>query len=161
MIEIGTIVKPHGIKGEIKVLSNCDLKRLTTLSRIFIEKKEYKIEHFWIRDAFYIKLFGIDNRNEAELLRGKNVFALKDELLPLNKNEFYFNDLIGKNVIDENNNNVGTLEDIEQYGAADVIIIRERNFLFSVPFLSSIFKKINEEDVIINRENYDNMKINY
>ncbi len=160
MIEIGRIVKPQGIKGEVKVLSDCEKNRLANLSRVFISEKEFKVDSISIRDAVYLKLNGVDDRNEAELLRGEAVFALKEELVPLKDNEFYFEDLIGSKVLDENNIEIGEIEDIEQYGAADVIVIRERNMLFSVPFLDSIFIKIGNGNVNVLKEEYDNLKIN-
>ena len=160
MIEIGRIVKPQGIKGEVKVLPDCEKNRLANLSRVFISEKEFKVDSISIRDAVYLKLNGVDDRNEAELLRGEAVFAPKEELVPLKDNEFYFQDLIGSKVLDENNIEIGVIEDIEQYGAADVIVIRERNMLFSVPFLDSIFIKIGNGNVNVLKEEYDNLKIN-
>ena len=80
--------------------------------------------------------------------------------MPLEEGEFYFKDLIGLKVVDEKGEEIGKIEDIEQFGAADIIVVRERNMLFSVPFLGSIFLKIEGEKAIVSRQEYDNLKIN-
>lgn len=161
MIEIGKIVKPQGIKGEVKIISEREPKTYESLSSVYIDGREFKVESLSCRDALYVKFFGVDSRNDAELLRGKTCFASEDELKSLGENEFYFDDLIGSNVVSESGSEIGTIEDIEQYGAADVILIRERNMLFSVPFLDSIFLKIEDGKAIVCEEEYNNLKINY
>lgn len=160
MIEIGKIVKPQGIKGELKVVLDSDFSRLSSLKKVYISGKEFEVQSLSFRDALYLKLFGVENRNEAELLRGESVFADEESLLPLEEGEFYFKDLIGLKVVDQHGEEIGKIEDIEQYGAADIIVVRERNMLFSVPFLSSIFLKIEGEKAIVSRQEYDNLKIN-
>lgn len=160
MIEIGRIVKPQGIKGELKIVLNCDFSRFNSIKKIYISGKEFKITNSSYRDALYLKLEGINSRNEAELLRGEEVFVDETNLAELKEGEFYFKDLIGLVVLDESGKEIGKIEDIEQYGAADIINIRERNILFSVPFIDSVFLKIDNSKVIISREEYDNLKIN-
>ncbi|MDD4111194.1 MAG: ribosome maturation factor RimM, partial [Clostridia bacterium] len=100
-----------------------------------------------------------DDRNAAELLRGKKVFSKEENIESLKENEFYFKDLIGAEVFDEENEKIGELIEIEQYGAADIISIRERNIIFSVPFLDSIFKEVQSKKIIVNRAEYDQTKI--
>lgn len=161
MIEIGKIVKPQGIHGEVKIVPQRASENYKDLRKVFIENKEYEIETISCRDALYIKFSEISDRNNAETLRGKSVYILEDQIEHLSENEFYFKDLIGAKVLDEKKKEIGTIEDIEQFGAADVIIIRERNMLFSVPFLDSVFKKIESGKVFVSGEEYDNLKINY
>ena len=101
MIEIGKIVKPQGIKGELKVVLDSDFSRLSSLKSVNICGREFEVQSLSFRDALYLKLFGVENRNEAELLRGESVFADEESLLPLEEGEFYFKDLIGLKVVDE------------------------------------------------------------
>ena len=161
MIEIGKIVKPQGIKGEVKIISEREPQTYQNLSTVIVDGKDFEVETLSCRDALYVKLKGISTRNDAELLRGKTCYASEEELENLKENEFYFNDLIGSKVVSEDGSEIGKIEDIEQYGAADVIIIRERNLLFSVPFLNSIFKEVERGKVVVCLEEYDDLKINY
>ena len=159
MIEIGKIVKPQGIKGEVKIISQRLAENYKNLRHVFVENLQYEVEKVSCRDALYLKLKGIETRNDAELLRNKMCYAKEDELENLAENEFYFEDLIGAQVVSETGELVGTLEDIEQYGAADVIVIRERNILFSVPFINSVFKQVEKGKVVVFKNEYDNLKI--
>ncbi len=161
MIEVGKIVKPQGIKGEVKIITEREPKIYESLSSLIVDGKEFKIENLSCRDALYAKLCEVNSRNDAELLRGKMCFAKEEQLESLGENEFYFDDLIGSTVISQDGKEIGKIEDIEQYGAADVILIRERNMLFSVPFLDSIFLEIGNGKVVVCEGEYDNLKINY
>ena len=161
MIEIGKVVKPQGIKGEIKIILNCDADRINNIEQIIISGEKFNIEEKRIIDNnFIIKLKDINSRNDAEKLRNLSVFALREELKCLEENEYYYDDLIGLKVYNENNEEIGIIEDIDQFGSADIIYIRERNILFSVPFIDTIFKSISENSVIVFQEEYDNFKIN-
>jgi 16S rRNA processing protein RimM len=161
MIKIGKIVKPQGIKGEIKIVPEDKVERYLALKTVYIDSIKREISEITSRDnALYIKLKDVNDRTSAEMLRDKSVFVKDEELEVLDKNEYYFKDLIGSAVYDEKGNEIGELIDVEQYGAADVIYIRERNFIFSVPFIDSIFIKIMPQKIIVNREEYDNIKIN-
>jgi 16S rRNA processing protein RimM len=160
MIKIGTIVKPQGVKGEVKIIPEDKIERYLNLKTLFIDAVEKKIISLSGRnEALFVKFENVDDRIAAELLRGKEVFAREEDLEKLQENEFYFKDLIGATVYDENNEKIGELIDIEQYGAADIISIRERNIIFSVPFIEDIFLRIEPQKVIVNREKYDDMKI--
>lgn len=160
MIPIGQIVKPQGIKGEIKIICEDRVERYLNLHSVFIDGIERKILSINARSGdLYLLLEGVSDRNTAELLRGKEVLAKKEDLERLAQNEFYFKDLIGAKVVDEEGKEIGELIDIDQYGAADVISIRERNIIFSVPFLDNIFLKINYQLVVVDRTEYDNNKI--
>ena len=159
MIEIGEIVKPQGIRGEVKIIPQRSAENYSNLRHIFVGESLMDVETISCRDALYVKFVGVDSRNDAENLRGKMCYAKKEELNELSENEFYFEDLIGLPLVDENNNEIGVVEDIDQFGAADVIWIRERNVLFSVPFLDSIFKSVESDRVVVYRREYDEMKI--
>ncbi len=159
MINIGTIVKPQGIKGEVKIVVDGEAERFKNLRHVFISEKNYEIETISVRDgALFVKLEGVSSRNDAELLRNCDVLCDKGELEDLMENEFYFKDLIGKEVVDEKGEKIGKIEDIDQFGSADVIYVRERNVIFSVPFINSIFLSVGNE-IVISRNEYDNMKI--
>lgn len=160
MIKIGVIAKPQGIKGEVKIIPDNNAERYLNLKKVLIDNLEMKINSISARnDALFVKFENVNDRNVAELLRGKEIFAKEDDLENLKDNEFYFKDLIGAEVFDEENNKIGELIDIEQYGAADVISIREKNIIFSVPFIDSVFVSVKPQKIVINKKEYDEIKI--
>ena len=81
-ILIGKIVKPQGINGEVKLVDYTDgFSAVSDLEEVYIDDKSYKILSISSRDgALFICLRGVFDRNAAELLRGKEVFADKDKI---------------------------------------------------------------------------------
>ena len=159
---IGSVAKAQGIKGELKINLEVDPERVENLSKVEIDGKVYEIENLVSRvNGCFVKLAGVNDRTQAENLRGKSVSVAREELESLAENEFYFEDLIGATVVDENERTIGEVIDIEQYGAADVIVIRQDGKIYSLPFLDDIFIGFNNEEkkLIVNKENYDNMKV--
>ena len=160
MINIGKIVKAQGVKGEVKVIPVNNAERYLNLNSVFVDDEEKQIDNIFARQGvLFIKFEDVNDRNTSELLRGKEIFIKEESLEDLEENEFYFKDLIGAEVYDENEEKIGELIDIDQYGAADVISIRERNFIFSVPFIEDIFVKVEPRKIIVNKKEYDNTKI--
>lgn len=162
MIQIGTVSKAQGIKGEIKFNLEIAPERILNLNCVFINDKSYEVEKFENRiNGFFVKLKNVNSRNDAEKLRNFQVFVEENELQKLSSNEFYFQDLIDAEVCDENDVKIGQIVDIDQFGAADVIYILENGIIYSVPFTNDIFIRFNKTNKIfyINKEKYDDMKI--
>lgn len=159
---IGSVAKAQGIKGELKLNLEIEPERVNNLTNVEIDGKFYEVEKFENRvNGVFVKLAGVDDRTQAESLRGKMVSVGREQLENLADNEFYFEDLIGASVVDENGKIIGRVEDIEQYGAADVIVISQDGKIYSLPFLDDIFTGFNagEKKIFINRENYNNMRV--
>ena len=161
-INIGRIVKPQGLKGEVKLqLSTNNLAVFNNLKEIYIGNSSAKIEHLRLKGNFvYIKLKGIDDIDKAELLRGKEVYIDKKDFV-LQEDNYLIDDLINCKVYDEDNNFVGTFVDVEQYGAADIWIIYSDGREYYVPFIKSIFYKVLPEQklIFVNKKEFDSNKI--
>lgn len=159
---IGKISKAQGIKGEIKLNLNNENIDLTNVKTFVIENESYKVENIFKRpNGIFAKLERVDDRTSAESLQGKFIDVLKEELEMLNANEFYFDDLVGAKIVDQNGQELGTIDSIEQYGAADVIVINENGKFFNLPFLSDIFLNFNQQNktFVVDKERYNDMKV--
>ena len=82
-LQIGEIVRPQGIKGEVKLRAmTSDPERYARLESVYLLKKgeyvEYKVKKGRCNDGFAVLLLeGVKDRNEAELLRGVKVLDRK------------------------------------------------------------------------------------
>ena len=76
---VGKIIKPQGIKGEVKILPAVDIPAIFNGKHpLFVEKVEMKIEHASFRLGYgYVKFAEIADRNAAEKFRSKSVFVTK------------------------------------------------------------------------------------
>lgn len=127
--ELGRILRPQGIKGEVKFDAfTDDLSRFDTLDFAYFKNEDYErinIESARIDGKYaYLKLEGIDTRNEAENLRGCFLYIDRAHAAKLPEGACYIQDLIGCTVNDTNGVIIGTLKDILQNGAADVYVVK-------------------------------------
>ena len=150
MIEIAKIVKPQGIKGEVKALALTNVLAVFNLVKnCVVDGKSMKIDKLAIRQGFlYIKFNGIDTRNDAETLRNKSIKIEKELLLSIKGDEFLVEDLIGMALYDENHNFVGQILNIENYGATDILVIEKDGRRVEVPYLGEVFKQKGDTIVV-------------
>lgn len=128
MYLIGYILKPQGIKGEIKVESvSPDPARFKSLKQIYIQKETlqlYAVGSVRISSRFvFLKLAGVDTRNEADLLRGAEIVIPEADLIDLDDDEYFVHDLVGCRVADEQNNDIGELTGIMQNTSNDIYVL--------------------------------------
>ena len=108
-LTVATILKPQGIRGEVKVKVLCDgAEDLLDLKRVYIDGVEYGV--FGVRgqgEFAFLSLKGVFDRNAAELLRGKDIEALRDDLPELPDGTYYIADLTGCEVVTSSGESIG------------------------------------------------------
>ena len=108
-LTVATILKPQGIRGEVKVKVLCDgAEDLLDLKRVYIDGTEYAVMNVRGQGDFaFIALRGVFDRNAAELLRGKDIEALREDMPPLPEDRFYIADLTGCAVVTSSGEEIG------------------------------------------------------
>ena len=161
MIDIAKILKPQGIKGEVKAqpLTNV-LAVFEKLKKIHVEGKEMKIERISLRQGFlYIKFEGVSDRNAAELLRGKSLFIEKEKLEEhIEEDEILIDDIIGEVLYDTDGKLVGQVVDVENYGATYNFIIENEGRTIQTPFVIGVFIKSGDK-IVVDRKKFDEVSI--
>lgn len=145
-ILIGKIVKPQGINGEVKLVDYTDgYSAVKNLERVYIDDIEYKVLSLSSRDgAIFICLRGVFDRNAAELLRSKDVYADK-EMIEKSADSFFIEDIIGCELYLSSGKLIGKIVDVTS-GATDVFVVETREGKGYFPFLKDL-------DPIIDIEN--------
>ena len=144
---VGKIVRPQGVKGEVKVEPYTDdAARFEQLKTCFIEQSEAAVESVRLDNgSVYIKFSGINDRNAAESLRNSMVYVDRADAVPLEEGRYFIADLIGCGVFSDGGERLGTLEDVLQNGAADVYVVKgERDFM--VPALKRLLTEVDVEN---------------
>ena len=151
-LNIGRYVNTHGIKGEIRLLSNFRYKDNVFKPgfKFYIgsEKKEYEVESYRHHKNFDMFIFkNIHDINLIEHLKGSMVYINKEDLI-LDKNEYLAIDLIGFNVIIDDKL-VGKVTDVIDTPANEVLRI---NNDILVPYVKEFILDIdiNNKKIIIN-----------
>lgn len=161
MIDIAKILKPQGIKGEVKALPLTNILAVfENLKKIHVEEKEMQIEKISLRQGFlFIKFAGVNDRNSAETLRNKRLFIEKEVLEDnLDEDEFLVDDLIGSVLYDEEGNLFGQVLDVENFGATYNFIIEREGRTFQTPFVVGVFEKQGDK-IVVNRKKFDEVSI--
>ncbi len=96
-LKIGLIVKPQGVKGEVKIQPlTDDINRFKKLKSALIDGKSYSIERVTIAgNAVFLALSGIYDRDIAESLRGKFICVDRENAVKLPKDNYFIVDIIG------------------------------------------------------------------
>ena len=149
VLEIGQIVNTRGLRGEVKVNSfSEDSKRFEKVTSILVKEKgvyqEYEIQKvFYSKNQVILKLKGIDHIDYAEKLRGLYIYVRRSDLEPLPEGKYYFADLIGLEVYEDNGKLLGKVEDVFNTKSNSVYVVRtEKGELKYLPGIPDGIKEI-------------------
>ena len=147
---IGTIVAPHGVRGDIRILPQTEHpEQFLDLDYLLLDdgRTLHLTNARFHKRMALVKCREVNNMNEAELLRGKKVFIRTEDLPELEEGEFYVADLLGCKVIDTEGAEIGELKDVISTGSNDVYVVataKSKELL--VPALKQHVKEINPEE---------------
>ncbi len=141
---IGKVLRPRGLKGEVKieVYSSHPHWLSGYGGNVIIDGKAFRVRKFTHEGAFgYAVLDGVDSEEQAEALRGKDVYALRADLPAPKDGEHYIVDILGLDV-KVNGEVIGPITDVAQYGSADVYTVTTKDGSLSFPALKILIKNI-------------------
>lgn len=141
LVYLGKIVNTHGIKGEIRIISDFEKKDLVFKVGITIyagpKKIKMKIDSYRKHKNFDMITFNnITDIKDVLEYKGLNVYVDR-ELLSLKDNEYIKSDLFGMEVI-YNNKVIGIIDDIEKNGLNELIVINDKLIPYNEHFIKSV-----------------------
>ena len=146
---IGEILKPQGVKGEVKVRPiTCDPSRFEGLTRVFFKDAQGAYAPIKVKisrvdpDAAYLTVRGYSDRTAAEDLRGRLLYVDRASAMKLPEDAEFICDLIGCVAYDDTGRLIGTLTDVLQPGAGDVYVFRGPLGEVLVPALKTVFLEV-------------------
>lgn len=149
LINIGQITKPHGVRGEVKVLSLTDsLERFRELDKVLIDGKEIKITSVKLQsDRAILKLEGVDSMDAAEDYRNKYIQVRREDAMELEEDSYYIADLLDCVVFDTDGEELGKVYEVIETGSNDVYWVKgEGKKEVLIPALKSIVESIDIEN---------------
>ena len=117
-LQIGEIVKPQGIRGEVKLRAmTSDMDRYARLETVYLKQGKDYVPRRVLKgrsyDGFaFLVLEGVNDRNQAELLRGTEVYVDREHAVELEEDENFICDLEGLEAFDTQGNPIGTLREV-------------------------------------------------
>ena len=144
LIKIGKIVNTHGIKGELRLLSKFPYKDKVFIKdmTIYINKENKEVINTYRRHKNFdmITLQGYTNINEVLKYKGKIAYVDSDDI-KLDNNKYLDEEIIGLTVIYENNEK-GVVNNIERYDKTSLLIIKNEDKEYLIPYNDNMIEKI-------------------
>ena len=151
-ILIGKIVGAHGVKGYLKMLSYAEsLSVFPSGSSLLLKKNENKKSIYtiqWVRShgrGVLLCLKGVENREQADLLAGSELFIESSMLPELEEGTYYWKELIGLSVFTLEKIYLGRITSILPTGSNDVYVVKNGKNETLIPALESVVIDINLE----------------
>ena len=149
MLCIGKVVNTHGIKGELRLLSNFKYKNevFKKDNNIYIGREKVKIKTYRVHKKYdMLTLDGFNDINEVLKFKGEKAY--------IDENEYNFSgilneDLIGLKVYD-NNKLIGTVLKIEENAGKELLVIKKDGKEYLIPYVDEFIKSISNEKIELN-----------
>ncbi|WP_434289155.1 ribosome maturation factor RimM [Celeribacter sp. SCSIO 80788] len=126
-IIVGAIAGAFGVHGEVRIKSFCaDPEAIGEYSPLTSEDgTEYVLTLTRaIKNGFAAEIEGVETKEEADALRGVTLYADRTHLPSLPDDEFYHADLIGLTVLDTGGAVLGTVRNVLNHGAGDLLEVQ-------------------------------------
>jgi 16S rRNA processing protein RimM len=126
---LGRITGAHGLKGEVKIAAFTaapeDIAAYGALTGAD-GAREFHIASFRVAPGGSIvaRLRGVSDRDQAEAMRGVDLYAPRSALPPPDEDEYYYSDLIGLQAVSPEGEAVGEIVAVQNFGAGDLLEVR-------------------------------------
>lgn len=124
---VGAIAGAFGVHGEVRLKSFCaDPEAIADYGPLTGDNGQtYEVDLTRpIKNGFAAWLSGVETKEDADALRGVQLFAPRDRLPATAEDEYYHADLIGLRVVDTGGTEIGTIRAVMDHGAGDLLEIQ-------------------------------------
>jgi 16S rRNA processing protein RimM len=151
MVVLGRIVAPYGVRGWVKVHPlGDDPEAWCGMPQWWLGPdadgscwQPYPLEAFRRHGAAWIaKLGGVDDRNGAEEVDGRYIAAPREAMPETAGDEYYWTDLIGLAVRNEQGESLGTVDSLLETGAHQVLVVQDGETKRLLPFVRQVVKDV-------------------
>lgn len=148
--KIGLVLKPHGLKGEVTISIDPDTPNdFATLDAVFLASNDrlvpYFIQHVSVRGAkAFVKFEDVDSPEDAEKISKQAIYLPKTARPKSTRGEFYDDEVIDFEVVDNTTGVLGNVTEVMQAGANRLLVVmyegKEVLIPVNSPFITSINK---------------------
>lgn len=129
-VQLAVIGAAHGIRGEVRVKSFTQDPLALADYGLLYDAQGRSFEVLSVRSSknvVVVRFKGLNDRNAAEALNGKELFVSRDQLPSiLEEDEFYHADLVGLEVIGTDGISYGAVSALFDFGGGDLLELRQR-----------------------------------
>lgn len=150
-IAFGHVVGVHGLRGALRVRPDNPDPEPQILQRLFVDREGIPVEHRVRsyaragRGSLKLELEGIDTIEQAQALRGVDLYLAIDDLPPAAGKEFYYFQVIGLPVETVDGRLLGAIEEVFFNGAHEVWVVRGELGEILIPVIEDVVRRIDLE----------------
>lgn len=148
---VGRILRPHALRGELRVLAFSPSARNLQLGRpVYL----LGVRHIILRarpdrEGWILQIDGVDDRAVVEALRGELLETPDREVLRDDDESYFVHELVGLRVETVEGRELGMLTDVIQTGANDVYVVAGPDGEVLVPAISEVVASIDTQNGLI------------
>ena len=129
-VVIGKFRRPHGIKGEIRMTVLTDYPELISPGQVIYAGDRYKTYTIkdirWHGGDMLVSLKEMPDRTAVEIFRNIMVYMKSEDMPELPEGEYFIHQLVGMEVITDQDEKLGVLKEILITGANDVYLVESQ-----------------------------------
>ncbi|WP_126172737.1 ribosome maturation factor RimM [Altericroceibacterium xinjiangense] len=153
-VTLAAVIGAHGVTGEVRLKlfgeSVAALKRYKTFNDGALTLKALRDDN---KGGAIVRFAEVPDRTAAERLRGTLLTVPRAAMPPLEDGEYYYADLIGLPAISDAGEAAGTVVNVENYGAGDVLEIeRPDGKRFMVPMRADAVPEWDERRLVVSAD---------
>lgn len=155
-VHVGKITKPHGIKGEVKILAlSGEPEPFMVYRDVMLVDGQGQITRVALKKCrvqgrFAITLLdGITSRNQSEDLAGVQVWVDEAYLPELDESEFYWRDAMGRDVVSKDGQIIGRLINIFDAGGTDMMVVQTDLGEVLIPGQAEFIVEVSESGLVV------------
>lgn len=166
-IELGRIQDAWGIKGWVRILPHsADTEALVSASRWYLQPPEARFARGFVAfagcvkvdlaearhhsDGIVARIEGVNDRNQAEALKGARIYLPRSDFPPTPEGEYYWVDLIGLEVVNRQGEHLGVVRDLLSTGPTSVLVLEhsadgvDHKAERMIPFVSTYIDNVDQ-----------------
>ncbi len=159
LIAVAFVNKPQGIKGDLKVEPLLDdAENITKFSTLYTKNGD-QLEvtgSYKVGDGYALHLKDVNSVEEAMLYKNQYLYARREQLKDMvGDDKFFISDLINKVAVFDDGETVGIIDDVENYGASDVVMIKSKKYTnLSFANVGGVIMSVDDKVVTLNRQEF-------
>jgi len=147
---MGRVAGSYGVRGWMKVIPGGGVREtLAGIKQWWIGDRVYRVAEAKVHSATVVaKLDGIDSREQALMLKGKEVLVRREALPEADEGHYYLADLIGLEVLSVGGERIGSVKRFFTNSAQDVMEVvghGPQGATHLIPWVSAIVKQVDLE----------------
>jgi len=162
LLEIGKIVRVHGVKGAVKIMSYVD-QNFSVFKHVFIGQKRVNAVVKNVKplnnDAYSVTFDIIPDIDTAQKFINQSVYIDRTEYSEF-EDKVYLSDLINKPVLNEKGEEIGYMIDFDDYGASVILTIKCGFNSYQIPYVEEFIVYHKELDAfVVDEQKFKDVRI--